>query len=409
MRRWILGFVSAVFGVSRLGAFGVLFLCIAFVPNMLYATTLPKALDSKEGIFVDGFYFYGGESEAVNCRVDSPNISEKELREMGIPKDAPLLYMGYEVCDWIKQSYFLANDIIADRWNDRDKRAMLPNQVLNIIDTKLAIYDCNEKPCIMNRVVGHFYLADRNEFAAIELLDSGGDLDFKSGAKSSPNADKDATVPNKPNTAKSSPNKSATSHTLGIIYKIFGYAGWQEAQSDYEVRIVPLPLNAFETHGFDGEDEILGHKSDFPKRAGKNGYGGYLTRESMLANTQPAIKQVSGTPKFNPMLLPSAYLGLRFASNIVLYATPEAVLKSRLDSSVDKNGAKSNALNAGKNNSKEDKEAKSSASNANKSVGQNRIKSGEVILEGIYHNAKTRDFRQGGSCKRGGAFKRAIA
>ena len=67
MRKWILDFVHIVFGVS--------FVC-AFAPNALFAT-LPKALDSKEGIFVDGFIFYGGERDSVNCRVDTPTISEK--------------------------------------------------------------------------------------------------------------------------------------------------------------------------------------------------------------------------------------------------------------------------------------------------------------------------------------------
>ena len=191
MRKWILGFVSVVCSAFR--AFGVhsvlcafrLRVCSAFVvffafaPNALFAS-LPKALDSKKSIFVDGFIFYGGESESRNCRVDTPTISEKELREAGIPKDAPLLYMGEEVCDRIKQSYFFANDTIADKYNDRDKRALLPNQVLNIIDTKTK---CDDKPCMMN-ATGRFNLADRNDFAAIELLNNGAlENDAKSSQK----------------------------------------------------------------------------------------------------------------------------------------------------------------------------------------------------------------------------------
>ena len=351
MRKWILGFVSAVFGMSRLVAFGVFFVCIVFAPNALYALALPKALDSRETIFVDGFYFYGGESGSVNCRVDSPNVSEKELREAGIPKDAPLLYMGYEVCDEIKQGYFLANDIEADKWEDRDKRVILPNQVLNIIDTKI---ECNDNPCMMN-ATGRFSLADRNEFAAIELLSNDKlNNDTKSSDKSGDTQ----------NTPKSNPktNNSATSHTLGIIYKIFGYAGWREAESNDEVRIVPLPLSAFESYE-DSQD------SESPKEAQKSGYGGFLAKESMLANTRPAINSYSpNSQNFRPILLPSAYLGLHFPHNIVLFATPEAVLKSRLNASAGKNDTKAG-----------------SANNADKSAKSNPK---DIILDSIYYNAK---------------------
>lgn len=309
MRKWILGFVSAVLGVSRLIAFGVFFVRIVFAPNALYALALPKALDSSETIFVDGFYFYGGDRDSVNCRVDAPQVSEQELREAGIPKDAPLLYMGEEVCDEIKQGYFLANDTIADKYNDRDKRAILPNQVLNIIDTKT---ECDDKPCMMN-ATGRFNLADRNEFAAIELLNNG---KLKNGTLEKG--------------AKSSKNNGATSHTLGIIYKIFGYAGWREAKSDNETKIVPLPLSAFESYE-DSKD------SEYSKESQKSGYGGFLAKESMLVNTRSVINSYStNSQNFRPILLPSAYLGLRFASNITLFATPEAVLKSA------QNSAKSN-------------------------------------------------------------------
>ncbi|MGX2970970.1 hypothetical protein [Helicobacter sp. T3_23-1059] len=334
MRKWILDFVHIVFSVS--------FVC-AFAPNALFSATLPKALDSKKSIFVDGFIFYGGESESINCRVDTPNISEEELREMGIPKDAPLLYMGEEVCDRIKQSYFLANDTIADKYNDRDKRALLPNQVLNIIDTKTK---CDDKPCMMN-ATGRFNLADRNEFAAIELLNNG---KLKNGTLE--------------NDAKSSQkqNNGATSRTLGIIYKIFGYAGWREAKSDNETKIVSLPLSAFESYE-DSKD------SEYSKEAQKIGYGGFLAKESMLVNTRSVINSYSTNPQnFSPILLPSAYLGLRFARNITLFATPEAVLKSRLNASAGKNDTKAG-----------------SANNADKSEKSNPK---DIILDSIYHNAK---------------------
>lgn len=316
MRKWILGFASAVFGISRLGTFNMLFLYMAFMSNTLYATMLPKALDSKETIFVDGFYFYGGENESVNCRVDTLCISEEELREMDIPKDAPLLYMGEEVCDEIKQSYFLANDTIADKWNDRDKRAILPNQVLNIIHTKT---ECGDKPCMMN-ATGRFNLADRNEFAAIELLK---------------------------NDTKSSPNNSATSHTLGIIYKVFGYTRWQEDKK-LEFKKMRVPLSAFETHGFEGE--IVGRKRKHPKKEDKNSYDEFLAKEYMLVNTHSMINSYSPSPNFRPILLPSAYIGAHFSRNIALYATPESALKS-------------------------------SANNAHP-------KQSEVILDSIYYNVK---------------------
>ena len=301
MRKWILGFVSAVLGVSRLIAFGVFFVRIVFAPNALYALALPKALDSSETIFVDGFYFYGGDRDSVNCRVDAPQVSEQELREAGIPKDAPLLYMGEEVCDEIKQGYFLANDTIADKYNDRDKRAILPNQVLNIIDTKT---ECDDKPCMMH-ATGRFNLADRNEFAAIELLNNG---KLKNGTLEKG--------------AKSSKNNGATSHTLGIIYKIFGYAGWREAKSDNETKIVPLPLSAFESYE-DSKD------SEYSKESQKSGYGGFLAKESMLVNTRSVINSYStNSQNFRPILLSSAYLGLHFPQNITLFATPEAALES---------------------------------------------------------------------------------
>ena len=329
MCKWILDFVRIVLGVSRVVRFSAFFACVC-APNALFAT-LPKALDSKKSIFVDGFIFYGGERDSVNCRVDTPTISEKELREAGIPKDAPLLYMGEEVCDRIKQSYFLANDTIADKYNDRDKRAMLPNQVLNIIDTKT---ECDDKPCMMN-ATGRFYLADRNEFAAIELLN---------------------------NDAKSSKNNGATSDTLGIIYKIFGYAGWREANSDNETKIVPLPLSAFESYE-DSKD------SEYSKEAQKSGYGGFLAKESMLVNTRSVINSYSpNSQNFRPILLSSAYLGLHFPQNITLFATPEAVLKSRLNASAGKNDTKAG-----------------SANNADKSEKSNPK---DIILDSIYHNAK---------------------
>ena len=325
--------------------FSAFFACIVFVPNALYALALPKALDSSETIFVDGFYFYGGERDSVNCRVDTPNISEKELREAGIPKDASLLYMGEEVCDELKQGYFLANDTIADKYNDRDKRAILPNQVLNIIDTKT---ECGVEPCMMN-ATGRFYLADRNEFAAIELLSND---EPKNTLK---------------NDAKSSQNNGATSHTLGIIYKIFGYAGLREAKSDNETKIVPLPLSAFESYE-DSKD------SESPKEAQKSGYGGFLAKESMLANTRSVINSYSiNSQNFFPILLPSAYLGLRFASNITLFATPEAALEStqkNVKSSAGKNSANNAEQNRLGNN------------------GQNATKPKDIILDSIYYTAK---------------------
>lgn len=344
MRKWILGFSPAFFNaINTFNAFSIrsvlsaLFVFFTFAPNALYAQVLPKALDSRETIFVDGFYFYGGERASVNCRVDAPQVSEEELREAGIPKDAPLFYMGEEVCDELKQSYLLANDTIADKYNDRDKRAILPNQVLNIIDSKENI--CDDKPCI-HRALGRFNLGDRNEFAAIELLnnDKPNNDRVENDAKSSKNAD-----------------KKATSHTLGIIYKIFGYAGWREAKSDNETKKVPLPLSAFESYE-ESED------SESPKEAQQGGYGGFLARESMLVNTRSAINQYSGTPNFRPILLPSAYLGLYFPKNITLFATPEAVLKST------------------QNN------AKSSANNAEQNATTPNPK--DIILDSIYYTAK---------------------